>query len=89
MKTNNSLTARIEQNYPKWKGSTNYKNTFSDFGYLGPYSSEKRNFSYLIDMITLDSIDSGNYNQAFETVLQVIHILKQIQDNTLQKKTCM
>ena len=85
MISNNSLTKRIEKNIEKWEESTNYDYTCK-FGRLPDFEYDvTSNFSYLIDMKTLEAIESGNFQDALEYILQVNYPKAQIELLTLGK----
>ena len=42
------------------------------FGLYGDRYEDKNRFGYMVDMLTLQAIDSGHLDQAFENVLQVM-----------------
>ena len=69
---NGSLTERIDNNYARWQNLHNQNDIhFSKFGALSKSPRVMYNFSYIIDMKTLEIIQEGKLDQAFEIVLQV------------------
>ena len=71
MIANNTLNQRIEENFPIWNESTNHDMWKCSFGLYGDRYEDKNRFGYMVDMLTLQAIDSGHLDQAFENVLQV------------------